>query len=240
MAPTSAAIKDVDIRWRTPFVASAYAPSQVCAADGVFIAKTDKQLATRTVAGEANAMTVEANVLFIASSNGSLVALELPSLTPKWRALAISQYESALVVVDGTVFLQSMAPAFLQLFDAQTGASRVRNPLGHSSAMAVLPSPGNGTRVAVDAGGSAIWGLIPTTSSVATTSIVVEGSVVMPPGVHQVRVQVGDTTVLAGSDGRFRATANGRGIILVEVVSFTGSRPSWSSDLLRPSFAEPT
>ncbi len=94
-------------------------------------------------------------VVYAAQLDGSLIALEVPGLKPKWKFQASSKLESSPLVVDGKVFFGSDNGTFYAL-DAETGKLAWSTRLGHQ--VKASPSYDDGTVYVGDYEGT-VWAL---------------------------------------------------------------------------------
>ena len=94
-------------------------------------------------------------VVYAAQLDGSLIALEVPGLNPRWKFQASSKLESSPLVVDDKVFLGSDNGTFYAL-DAETGKLAWSTRLGHQ--VKASPSYDDGTVYVGDYEGT-VWAL---------------------------------------------------------------------------------
>ncbi len=118
-------------------------------------AKTGKTVRRVNLGNDVTSPAYSDGLVFAAQLDGSLTALEVPGLKPKWKFQASSALESSPLVVDGKVYFGSDDGTFYAL-DAETGRVDWRTMLGHQ--VKASPSFDDGTVYVGDYEGT-VWAL---------------------------------------------------------------------------------
>ncbi len=118
-------------------------------------AKTGKAVRQVHLDNDVTSPAYSDGVVFAAQLDGSLTALEVPGLKPKWKFHASSALESSPLVVEGKVYFGSDNGTFYAL-DAATGKVDWQTKLGHQ--VKASPSFDDGTVYVGDYEGT-IWAL---------------------------------------------------------------------------------
>lgn len=118
-------------------------------------AETGKTIRQVNLADDVNSPAYADGVIYAAQTNGTLTALEVPGLKPRWRFKAPSELESSPLVVDDRVFIGSDDGTFYAL-DAASGKVDWQARLGHQ--VKASPSYDSGTVYVGDYEGT-VWAL---------------------------------------------------------------------------------